>query len=139
MANPLYHDDPDWYERPGETVHLEVDQKPALFTVPALPWRDRPSRPTRAGHLTALFGGLSDDGITPRCVVCGRNASHHSLLCQFCARAQAADETAKARANVPQPSAPRIRIREAWESWSLAQAAPTPEGPTIREYETRLD
>jgi len=38
MSNPIYHDDPDWYERPGETVHLHVDEHATQFTGVALPW-----------------------------------------------------------------------------------------------------
>ena len=45
MPRMLYHDDPDWYERPGETVDIPLG--PALtrsrsYVVPALPWHKQP-------------------------------------------------------------------------------------------------
>jgi hypothetical protein len=38
VSNPLYHDDPDFYERPGTTVPLIVDVKPSQYAGMGLPW-----------------------------------------------------------------------------------------------------
>jgi hypothetical protein len=103
MANPIYHDDPEWYERPGETVLLAVDKKPLLFAFGDLPWqlKDPPVR---------------DPGHTQPCVVCGKTRPCIGGLCAFCSRAQHADECHLARARQPQPSGPRIHgLREGWE------------------------
>lgn len=47
MTKMLYHNDSDWYERPGETVDIPLG--PALtrsraYVVPALPWKIRKER-----------------------------------------------------------------------------------------------
>lgn len=37
----LYHDDPDWYEKPGSTVEIPLGAKLTRsrnYVVPALPW-----------------------------------------------------------------------------------------------------
>lgn len=39
-GNPIYHDDPEWYERPGEMVELHVQRKPTLVPLTPLPYRD---------------------------------------------------------------------------------------------------
>ena len=135
MTNPIYADDPDFYERPGETVHLITDVNPPKITVPALPWHDEDIAPTTYSHFLAL-GFVRPERPEP-CRVCGRDAKG-SPLCDYCARAQHRDETHKARARQPQPTTPRIEVREKWETWAKAQARPEPDGPTIREHETRI-
>ncbi len=47
MPRMLYHDDPDWYERPGQTVDIPLG--PALtrsksYVVPSLPWQTKPEQ-----------------------------------------------------------------------------------------------
>ena len=134
MANPIYHQEPEFYERPGETVHLEVDQHPSQFRMPGLPWRDGPSA-------VVLIGESSRRGLAPHpCEVCGRTA-HGARVCDYCARAQARDETFRARANQPQPSRPRIAVKEGWEAWSESQTPtsdPDLESGHVRPYETRI-
>lgn len=105
MANPIYHDDPEWYERPGETVHLHVDVKPSLFVVGNIPGRKRQ-------HL-AVVGAQADPS---PCSCCRRIHREVGTLCPWCSRAQQRDETKAARARQPQPSGPRIHsLREGWE------------------------
>jgi len=139
MSNPLYADDPDFYERPGETVHLITDVNPARVVVPALPWQGKDhDEPSRIGHEQALFGTRYCSPLGERpCVICSRPYRSPGSMCPYCARAQAADETHKARAKQPQPSQPRISIREGWEVWSSSQPDETPEF-RIREHETRI-
>ena len=138
MSNPIYHDDPDWYERPGETVHLTVDQHPSQFTVPILPWME----PQGAWEMVA--GRRVDlaerNAPTEPCPVCTKPRPTTQLVCDFCARAQAADETHKARVNIPQPSSPRIHIREGWEVYAASQPKPSNdlESGHVREHETRI-
>lgn len=38
-GNPIYHDEPEWYERAGEIVELHVQQQPTIMAAPALPYR----------------------------------------------------------------------------------------------------
>lgn len=104
MANPIYHDDPAFYERPGETVLLEVDKKPTMFLVGHLPGKaNDPESPT----LTIP--------VQP-CVVCGKTRGCLGGVCEYCARAQSRDEAHLARARQPQPSGPRLHgFREGWE------------------------
>lgn len=105
MANPIYHDDPEWYERPGETVFLTVDQKPSLFVVGNIPGRKR-------RHLAVV----SAQAEPSHCSCCNRIHREVGTLCPWCARAQQADETHLARARQPQPSGPRLHsLREGWE------------------------
>lgn len=106
MANPIYHDDPEWYERPGETVYLEVDKRPTVFAMGGLVWSARPTHLPPAPDI--------EEGV---CSVCGKaRYVYPSGLCSFCSRAQAKDETHLARAKQPQPSGPRIHgLREGWE------------------------
>lgn len=45
MPNMLYHDDPDWYEKPGSTVEIPLGAKLTRsrnYVVPALPWHKKP-------------------------------------------------------------------------------------------------
>ena len=105
MANPIYHDDPSWYERPGETVLLHVDQKPTVFAMGGAVW-EKPRR-------LAVMSAQAD---LTHCACCNRLHREVGLLCPYCSRAQANDETALARARQPQPSGPRIHgLREGWE------------------------
>lgn len=102
MANPLYHDDPGFYERPGETVHLHVDVKPLVFTMP--------------GWGKAVRVDLPVSGPSKACSTCRRIHREVGTLCPYCSRAQQADETHLARARQPQPSGPRLHtFREGWE------------------------
>jgi hypothetical protein len=39
MSNPLYADDPSYYERPGQDVPLIVDVAPSQYVGIALPWQ----------------------------------------------------------------------------------------------------
>ena len=141
MANPLYHDDPDWYERPGQTVNLHVDANPAKHVVPALPWMGGESMADRVQRslVGAAVRDYTNSGYT--CVVCSRpTRSVEHLTCPYCARAQQRDETAHARAKQPTPTHPRISVREAWESWAESQPA-TDDGYAdghVRSYETRI-
>jgi len=137
VSNPRYVDDPDFYERPGETVHLTVDQQPSQFRHPGLPWRA-----VNEGPYIVVAGRRIDyaELAAPKqpCMICQRETV--GRICQYCARAQARDETAKARANIPQPSTPRIAVKEAWESWAESQpkAEPDLESGHVRAYETRI-
>lgn len=102
MANPIYHDDPEWYERPGQEVPLIVDVKPSLFVVGEMPGRVTRELPEE------------DHGPLRPCSVCTRLS--RSYLCPYCYRAQHRDECHLARARQPQPSGPRLHgFREGWE------------------------
>ena len=39
-GNPIYHDDPEWYERAGEIVDLHVQTKPTQIPLTPLPYKD---------------------------------------------------------------------------------------------------
>jgi hypothetical protein len=139
MANPRYHDDPAFYERPGEVVHLHVDANPPKHVVPALPWRSMGMGEEAAVVRDLRAFWLACDP-TP-CRVCRRLTPAPSGMCDYCSRAQQRDETAKARASQPQPSRPRISIRENWEVWAgEQQRAPVDDFDSghVRSYETRI-
>ena len=143
MTNPLYSDDPDFYEKPGETVHLITDVNPTRVTVPALPWKGEEETPSREAHLAALFGERRHYSPGGRCSVCSKvtTTMHWGasvILCDYCSRAQARDETAKARAKQPNLSSPRIHVREGWERWAGEQPRESHDGPQIRDHETRI-
>lgn len=136
MTNPLYADDPDFYERPGEVVHLITDVNPPKITVPALPWQEQPEPPPHEARMAALVG--EQRRATRPCRICGRQAASEAYVCDYCGRAQQRDQTALARAKQPTPSTPRIHVREGWEQWASEQPVSEPEGPTIGEHETRI-
>lgn len=139
MANPLYHDDPDFYERPGETVHLHVDANPAKHVVPAMPWNRNGLGETvsRKRDMVSLALALE----SAPCIVCKRATLEPNRLCSYCGRAQARDETALARAKQPKPSRSRISVREGWEVWATGETHADPENLDsghVRSYETRI-
>ncbi len=109
MSNPIYHQDPEFYERPGTEVPLIVDTQPLMFRMPDLPWQLRDPMPGQAPPAPEIEEGI--------CGVCGkRRYLMPTGLCSFCSRAQQADETHLARAKQPQPSGPRLcSLREGWE------------------------
>ena len=137
----MYHDDPSWYERPGETVHLTVDANPARHVVPRLPWMTPESMADRARIQRGVRAALLPAD-PRRCTVCRRwHEALYADVCTYCARAQARDETANARAKQPTPSRPRIHLRENWEVWASTQSVPDPDDLSsghVREYETRV-
>lgn len=139
MANPLYHDDPDFYERPGETVHLHVDANPARHVVPAMPWNRRGLGESveLKREMKAIRLAMHNDP----CIVCKRPTLNPNGLCSYCTRAQERDETALARAKQPKPSRARISVREGWEVWASGETHPDPEdlgSGHVRSYETRI-
>lgn len=122
MANPIYHDDPEWYERPGETVHLHVDEHATQFAGIALPYK------TYHDPVPRYFGEVDrvvDPTPSPNamtCQCCGRSCYHdlgdwrdRGYLCAFCSRAQQRDTTATVRHAQPKPTGPRISSTEPWE------------------------
>ena len=57
MPRMLYHDDPDWYERPGETVDIPLG--PALtrsraFVVGDLPWKREREIPIETSNIERM-------------------------------------------------------------------------------------
>lgn len=47
MPRMLYHDDPDWYEKPGSTVDIPLGAsltRSRSYVVPALPWHNQPEQ-----------------------------------------------------------------------------------------------
>lgn len=114
MANPIYHDDPEWYERPGETVHLHVDEQASQFAVPALPYKAyHDPVPRYFGEVDRVVGRQLTG---PLCVTCHRPCGEGRVFqCSYCSRAQQRDTTATVRHAQPKPTGPRIRSVEAWE------------------------
>ena len=53
MTKMLYHNDSDWYERPGETVDIPLGAaltRSRAYVVPALPWKRTSERPNEQSN-----------------------------------------------------------------------------------------
>lgn len=86
-SNPDGYDDPDWYEKPGETVLMDYKPNPSRITVPALPWRSNGMGETTALIRDARRFRLTEFTNDP-CSVCTRPTVNTSGLCSYCERAQ---------------------------------------------------
>jgi hypothetical protein len=108
-SNPTYHDDPDWYERPGETVHLDYTPQPSQF---AVNW-GKP-KPITSAQLEDM---VTEVWSRATCGVCGRQPAEPNGLCAYCSRAQAADAQCEATRQRNRGDHPygQFRLREPWE------------------------
>ena len=96
-SNPSGHDDPAWYEKPGETVLLDYRPAPGFHVAPSLPWQTD-SMADRMLQRYAISAAPADT-TRQRCTVCGKPAV--SPTCPYCERAQSRHEHDAARRNAP--------------------------------------
>jgi hypothetical protein len=85
-SNPDGYDDPDWYEKPGETVLMNYRPHPSTITVPPLPWNADTMQARTERRLVERAYALN-----ATCDVCGRGIRIKTLTvrtCDYCARAQ---------------------------------------------------
>lgn len=95
-SNPDGYDDPDWYEKPGETVLMNYRPNPSAFTVPAVPWQSDKWQDARPTYNAEVSGYTARGAYT--CTVCGRETrSAEHMTCDYCARAQQRYEDASTR------------------------------------------
>lgn len=93
-SNPDGYDDPDWYERPGETVLMDYKPQPGFHVAPRMPWNPEPGVGSLR-HFTEVSGHppvYTLEGTPAVCRVCGRSYRSMTLehgavmLCDYCAR-----------------------------------------------------
>lgn len=104
-SNPDGYDDPDWYEKPGETVLMDYKPQPGFHVAPRMPWQDQaPAGSLR--HFTEVSGFprvYTIGNVDAICQTCGRSYQSMVLLaatrmlCPYCARIEErnADDAAK--------------------------------------------
>lgn len=95
-SNPDGYDDPDWYEKPGETVLMDYRPQPGFHTVPPLPWQSNGMGESTALKRAARHSRLTEWENTP-CSVCTKPTINPSGLCSYCARSQQRYERNAAR------------------------------------------